>query len=194
MTILYFVRHAQPDYRTGNDRTFGLSEEGLEDRLAAKKALADIRLDAAVSSPYRRSRMTIEPIAQERGLVIATDERLRERDKGEGSCNTHEMFRKRWADMTFHEQGGECLQETQERNIAAVQDILQKYENQHILVGTHGTALCTICHYYDPSFGYEEFMRVIDYMPWVVRMEFDGMRYVGRTEIAWVPKLFHGVK
>ena len=40
-------------------------------------------------------------------------------------------------------------------------------------LGTHGTALSTIIKYYRPQFGFADFMRIIDYMPYVVEMTFD---------------------
>ena len=192
MTGLYFVRHAQPDYRTGTDRTFSLSEEGMSDRLKALEALKGIRIDAAFSSPYRRSLLTIEPILNQRNLTVTTDERLRERVKGQGQCNTSEMFIKRWADHNFCEPGGESLAQTQKRNIEAVSEILDTYRDKNILIGTHGTALCTIINFYDGNFGYEDFMRAIDFMPWVIRLDFEGCEYKGREEIAFIEKEFHG--
>ncbi len=193
-TKIYFVRHAQPDYRQGNDSTYSLSDEGIEDRMRAVEVLEKIHLDAAVSSPYKRSIETIMPCAEEHGLTIETDIRLRERDKGEGIPNNLEMFRKRWEDMHFCEKGGECLADCQKRNIAAVNDILVKYEGKSVLVGTHGTALSTIINHYDSSFGFKQFMRIIDFMPYVICMKFDGSDYCGYEEMAYVEKEYHGKK
>ncbi len=194
MTSLYFVRHAQPDYRTGVDSTYALSAEGIEDRMQACNTLKDIRLDVCVCSPYRRSIDTVIPIVQGHNLEIITDIRLRERDKGKGISNTHEMFRKRWKDFSFCEEGGESLSECQKRNIEAVKDILKKYENKNVLIGTHGTALSTIINYYDDSFGIEYFLRIINYMPYVVRLDFINDKFAGMEELAFVEKEFHGQK
>ncbi len=194
MTQIYFVRHAQPDYRQGVNSTFALSDEGMIDRLKAAEVLEGISFDCAVSSPYRRSLETIEPILKSRKLSVVTDERLRERDNPGGSSNSHEMFRKRWSDFDFHEEGGESLHSTQQRNIAALNDIAEKYKDKTILVGTHGTALSTIINYFDPAFGYEQFMRIIDYMPYVLRIDLDGMKLKGMEELFYIKKEFHGVK
>ena len=102
MTTLYFVRHAQPDYRTGDNPTFALSEEGEKDALLAADHLKDIRFDAAVSSPYRRSIDTIRPIILSQKLKLKTDIRLRERDNAGRGSNTPEMFRRRWNDFDYH--------------------------------------------------------------------------------------------
>ena len=192
MTSLYFVRHAQPDYTSGSDSTYPLSEEGLSDRMDAYNILRNIRFDAAVSSPYARAVLTIEPIVCEQALELITDDRLREREKGQSGNSTAEMFRKRWQDFNFCEKGGESLSHTQNRNVEAVKELLKKYRDKTILIGTHGTALSTIINYYDKSFHYDDFMRIIDYMPWVVRMDFDGSDYIDRQELAFVKKDYHG--
>lgn len=194
MTQIYFVRHAQPDYRTGENSTFPLSEEGLQDRMQAWALLRSVPFDAAVSSPYRRSIETILPIVEQQRLSVHTDPRLRERDNNGGSSNTHAMFQKRWSDFTFHEEGGESLRSTMNRNIAALWDILAAYSDKTVLVGTHGTVLATIIHYFEPSFGYEDFIRIIDWMPYVLRMDFDGRRLLRREELLYIHKAFHGVK
>ena len=194
MTSLYFVRHAQPDYRSGDNRSFLLSPEGMNDRLKAAAALENVCFDAAVSSPYKRSLLTIEPIVSAQGLELSTDERLRERDNPGGTSNSHEMFRRRWADHSFHEEGGESIGSTQRRNIAAVKDILKKYSGRTILVGTHGTALAAIINYYESDYGIEQFLRIIDFMPYVLRMDFEDDKYLGREELFYIKKEFHGIK
>ena len=192
MTVLYFVRHAQPDYRQGVNSTFVLSEEGMNDRMRAAEVLEGVRFDRAVSSPYTRSVLTIMPIVESKGLELTFDERLRERDNQGG--NTRDMFRRRWADFDFHEEGGESLGSTQERNVAAGRDILSKYEGETVLVGTHGTALSTIINHYRPEFGFEQFMRIIDFMPYILRMDFEGQTLTGMEELFSLHKEFHGVK
>ena len=194
MTTLYFVRHAQPDYRQGVNRTFALSEEGRADRLLAAAVLEGVKFDVAVSSPYTRSIETIEPVITAKGLRLETDERLRERDNNGGGSNSHEMFRRRWADFDFHEENGESLRSTQQRNVAAVFDILDKYEGKTVLVGTHGTALATIINYFRPDFLYDGFMRIIDYMPYVLRADFEGRELKDTEELFYLKKEFHGVK
>ncbi len=194
MTHIYFVRHAQPDYRSGDNRTFHLSDEGMQDRYNALDVLKNVKFDRAVSSPYTRSIETIMPLVRQQGLELTLDERLRERDNAGGSSNSHEMFRKRWGDHDFHEENGESIRSTQERNVAALNDILTEYEGEDVLVGTHGTALSTIINYYHPEFGFEQFLRIIDFMPYVVRFDFDGKKLAGMEELFFLQKEYHGVK
>lgn len=194
MTDLYFVRHAQPDYRTGDNATFALSDEGMTDRMIAFEALKGIEFDYAISSPYRRSLDTIRPCAENQNLTIMTDDRLRERDSGIKGNSSYDMFRKRWSDFSFHEEGGESLLDCQNRNIEAIFELIKKYSGMTLLIGTHGTSLSTIINYFDDSFGFEAFMRIVDFMPYVVHMRFDNEKYCGYEELAFLHKEFHGKK
>ena len=194
MTEFYFVRHAQPDYRSGNNATFGLSDEGILDRMTAADALKDIHFDAVISSPYRRSMETILPVVEKQGLSIITDARLRERDSGINGNSNFDLFKKRWSDFSYHEDGGESLSECQDRNIEVLNELIEKYKDRSLLIGTHGTSLSTIINYFEPTFGFESFMRIVDYMPYVICMKFEGNKYMGFTELAYVHKAIHGKK
>ena len=189
MTNIYFVRHAQPQYTCADTAVRPLTEEGLRDTAEVVRTMKDIHLDYAISSPYKRSYDTIKQAAEEHGLTIDTDERLRERMNGRDS-NNMDMFRRRWADLSFSESDGECLQSVMDRNIAAINDILDSHEGQSIILGTHGTALSTILHYYDNSFGLEGFLRLIDFMPYIVRLGFEGRHCVEKEELLIVKKEF----
>ena len=57
-----------------------------------------------------------------------------------------------------------------------------------MVIGTHGIALSTILNYYDPSWNCDSFLRIIDWMPFVVELDFDGTRYLSRTEHVHVEK------
>ncbi len=191
MTKVYFVRHAQPEFAHDDDRTRPLTAEGQADSKIVLETLKDKEIDAFYCSPYKRSMDTIGETAEYYQMTIQTDERLREREKGKDS-NNHGMFQMRWADHNFHEEGGESIAMVRARNVEALQEILEKNEGKNIVIGTHGTALSTIMNYYNPDFGCTDFLRIIDWMPCVVEMDFDGQKLVGITEHAYVEKEFKG--
>lgn len=189
MTRVYFVRHAQSDWHSGSDRERGLTAEAMEDRRVVLNFLRDKPVGAFYCSPYRRSLDTVREAADFFGLPIHTDERLRERETVPGG-NNRELFQKRWADFDWHEPGGESLRSVQERNIAALTEILEQNREKTLVVGTHGTALSAILNYYDPSWDCGNFLRIIDWMPFVMELNFDGTRYLSRREHVYVEKIF----
>lgn len=81
--------------------------------------------------------------------------------------------KKQWSDFTYKLSDGECLQEVQTRNISALQQVINQYAGKNIVVGSHGTALSTIINYYDNSFGYSDFDKIRNVMPWIVKFVFD---------------------
>ena len=189
MTKVYFVRHAQPEYVHTDDRTRPLTQEGKKDSSVVHDFLKDKKIDVFYSSPYRRSIETIEDAAEFFEKNIITDERLREREKGTNGNNA-EMFRKRWADFDYHEESGESLAMVQKRNVEALNEILAANKDKEIVIGTHGTALSTILNFYDNSFGCEDFMRIIDWMPYVVELNFERTDLISKKEHCYVVKEF----
>ncbi|MGN0648862.1 MAG: histidine phosphatase family protein [Oscillospiraceae bacterium] len=191
MTKVFFVRHAQPVHSHPDDRTRPLTGEGMADTDLVLQTLKDKQIDAFFCSPYKRSMDTIRSTAEYYGMDIKTDERLRERENGENG-NAGGMFQKRWADHSYHEQGGESIGMVQSRNIEALQELLAANEGRNIVIGTHGTALSSILNYYRPAFGCEDFLRIIDWMPYIVELDFDGQQLISVTEHAHIEKEFNG--
>lgn len=190
MTKVFFVRHAQPIHTWEDDRTRPLTNEGLRDSQKVTEKLKEARINCFYSSPYKRSIDTILESSAFYAMPITTDERLRERQRGTDKRSDFEMFRNRWADFSFCEEGGECLKSVQSRNISALTDILTNEAGKNIVIGTHGTALSTILNYYDSTFGCDEFLRIIDYMPYIIRLDFNGEVCVAKDEILIIKKEF----
>ncbi|MBR4387300.1 MAG: histidine phosphatase family protein [Treponema sp.] len=187
MTTIYFVRHCKPDGKIQDDRNRPLTEEGLEDSNKVAEILKDKKIVVFISSPYKRSHDSIKKAADSYGMAIQTDERLRERKAGKGS-NNHEMFKKRWTDLSFAEDDGESIGAVQKRNIEALKEILKKYQDKNIVIGTHGTALSSIINFFDKSFNGESFMKIIDFMPWILKMEFDGEKFLSKEDVFHIQK------
>lgn len=166
--------------------------------------LKDKKIDAFYCSPYKRSMDTIAEAADFFTKEIITDERLREREKGPDG-NNHGMFQKRWADHNYHEEGGESIAMVQNRNIEALNEILSDNTDKDIVIGTHGTALSTILNFYDNNFGCEDFLRIIDWMPYIIELDFESscnemesecpiysFKLIAKQEHCYIEKEFKG--
>ena len=179
MTKVYFIRHAEPDYSNHDDLLRELTPKGMQDRKIVTEYLSNKKIDVVLSSPYKRAVQTLEDFADKFGFKIETIDAFHERKVGnEWIENFHDFSKNQWADSEYKLEGGECLREVQARNIAALKEVLHKYEEKNIAIGSHGTALSSIINYYDNSFGYADFEKIRNVMPWIVAFEFDGEKCV----------------
>ena len=175
MTNVYFIRHAEPNYENHDDLSRELSPKGLQSSKELVNSFAGIQIDAFYSSPYLRAVDTIKPLADSRGRSIHLIPDFRERKITDHWIEDFTGFTERqWADFHYHLPGGESLSMVQERNIRALEDLLQAHPDQTILIGTHGTALSTIINYYKPDFQLADFHRIKGVFPWIVEGEFQG--------------------
>lgn len=189
MTKVYFVRHAEPVQDWADNRTRPLTEEGRADSRMVTEFFAGRHIDRIYCSPYRRSLDTIRETAEAHKLEIVIDERLRERDARPGS-NSREQIRLRWEDHERHEEGGESIAMVQRRNLEVLGEILSCCQGKTVVVGTHGTALSTILQHWNPDFGSEDFFRILDWMPYIVELDFEGGRMTELTEHLHLAKRF----
>ena len=182
-TTVYFVRHAEPNYENHDDLTRELTEKGRKDALLVTEFLKDKEIGAVVSSPYHRAIDTVKHFADGAGLAIDTDYDFRERKVGDGWLDDFDSFAvKQWEDFDFALEHGESLGEVQKRNITALDKAVKAHEGKNLAIGSHGTALSTVVNHFDPSFGYEDFQRIVDLMPWIVELQFEDDQCVAVKE------------
>ncbi len=173
MTTIYFIRHAEPNYNNHKDETRELSVKGLEDRKLVSEYLSNKNIDIVLSSPYKRAIDTVKHFAEIHHLPIEIMEDFRERKVDNGWIDNFNTFcKQQWDDFSYRLADGESLSEVQSRNISALKSVIEKYKDKIIVVGSHGTALSTIINYFDPAFGYHEFINIQTLMPWIVKFVF----------------------
>ncbi|MGE9995034.1 histidine phosphatase family protein [Peptoniphilaceae bacterium SGI.137] len=176
MTRFIFVRHAESNTENHDDFSRELSEKGMRDTRMVTDYLKDIKVDAVVSSPYRRAIDTVRAFAEEKGLEIETIDGFRERKVGNAWINDFSSFtQKQWNDFSYKLPDGECLKEVQERNISELMNLLSRFKGKTIVVGSHGTAMSTIMNFFYNGFDYECFKKIKDKMPWIVEIQFDDI-------------------
>jgi len=186
-TTIYYVRHAQPLRSADSiytDRTYPLTEKGLEDRKLVTEFLQDKNIDVILSSPFKRAVDTVAEFAEQFNHNIELIEDFRERaitDKWIGIEEFMIYARKQWEDFTYKLPKGESIAEVQGRNLAALANVLQKHRGKNIVIGGHGMALSTLLHHYDSSFCPEQHIDMP--MPWVVKMVFDGSAMMAMEKI-----------
>ncbi|MCL2077546.1 MAG: histidine phosphatase family protein [Oscillospiraceae bacterium] len=177
LTTVYFIRHAESDYSVRDEVARPLTQKGLADCRFVTEFLSDKSINAVLSSPFRRAVDTVSDFAQRNKLKTEIIENFKEHKWGDEWLSQPDFFtliERQWADFDYKLYGGESLSEVQIRNIAALRQALAKYNGKNIAIGTHATALSTIINYYDNTYGYKDFMAIVDLMPWAVKMSFDG--------------------
>lgn len=66
--------------------------------------------------------------------------------------------------------------------------MLDEHDGKTVVIATHGTALSTIINFYKPEYNFDSFMRILNFMPYVVKMDFEGERFLGISEELIVEK------
>lgn len=180
MTTVYFVRHAQPDYSNHDDALRPLTPKGQADTALVTAYLEDKDIAAVFSSPYQRAVDTVRPFALQSGLQVQLVDDFRERRVDSCWIEDFDAFsRQQWEDFDYKLSDGECLREVQQRNVAALQGLLDAWAGKSIAIGSHGTALSTVIQQYRPSYGYADFCQMKSLMPWIVAFRFDDGQCVG---------------
>lgn len=172
MTVIYFIRHAEPDLSEHRDALRPLSEKGRNDRALVSRFLSDKGVEVIYSSPYLRAKQTIEDYAEKRSIGIICIDDLRERKVGNEWIEDFAGFAERqWADRDYHLKDGESLDEVEKRQTSVLSSILEAHSGKIIAVGSHGTAMSVLINHFDRSFGYEDFRQMN--MPHAAEFVFD---------------------
>lgn len=178
MTTIYFVRHAQTDYSNPVDRDRPLTAEGLQARHLARAYMETHGLLQEItrvySSDFKRAVDTVLPIAEHLGLEVQALPDFREWTLIAGEEEYYAICEKAWKDFDYRYGACETLREVQTRNLNKLTELVKRHEGESLVIGTHGTALSTMIHYYRPEYGYDELLQIMEYKPWIVRFQYEG--------------------
>ncbi|MEO3944301.1 histidine phosphatase family protein [Gorillibacterium sp. CAU 1737] len=184
-TTLYFIRHAESDATVREEEIRPLTPKGTEDAKKLARFFSALELNEVYASPYQRTVDTVQGVADAHGLTVHLHEGLRERRVGSWVEDFMSYAHQQWGDFRYKLAEGECLEDVQRRNLAALDEILHRHEGRTVVIGTHGTALSTILHHYDPGYGWEGFCRIVNRMPYVIRLRFEGHQLMEMRELEW---------
>jgi probable phosphoglycerate mutase len=149
---LILVRHAQPVRVEQGTVTGpadpGLSHTGNSQARWLAEWLAAEPIDAVLTSPLCRARETAAPVAATLGMTAEVVDGVAEYDAAAGEYIPIEELRAtkderwfatiegRWADV-----GGVDPQEFQRRVVPAVEELIERFPGQRVVVVTHGGVL-----------------------------------------------------
>ncbi|WP_339218457.1 histidine phosphatase family protein [Paenibacillus sp. FSL W7-1332] len=177
MTTFYFVRHADSPFLEGKERSRGLSAEGSIAAVRVKDVLLGEGIDAIISSPYKRAKDTVQPLADALGLPITEQEDLRERKVGDFQGHSFLDAKKiLFQDPTISFPGGESSKSVQSRAVQVLKEILNKHIGKSVVIGTHGDIMTLMLQHYDQRFDYHFWLGTT--LPDIYRAEFEEGRLV----------------
>ena len=149
-TLLLLLRHGETD-RNAAGRSQGrddppLNARGRRQAADAARALAPLAPAAVYSSDASRARDTAAAVAVACGLEPRVDPRLAELDHGELDGLTGAELRDRHPELleTWRGPGGESLEQSRERMVAAATEIGERHRGESVVVVSHNLALRTL--------------------------------------------------
>jgi 2,3-bisphosphoglycerate-dependent phosphoglycerate mutase len=155
MAKLLLIRHCQT---IGSHPDVPLSEAGAKAATALITRLHDLAVDAVYSSPYERAQATVRPFAISAGLSVGLDDRLRERVLSDRELeNRWDHVRRSFADPDYRAPGGESLNQTAQRAIAALTDIAAA-GHRLPAVSSHRNLIASVLRSMDAAFGFEQLL------------------------------------
>jgi 2,3-bisphosphoglycerate-dependent phosphoglycerate mutase len=174
MAKLLLIRHCQT---IGSHPDVPLSDAGAEAAEALAARLRDLAVDAVYSSPYERAQATVRPFAVSAGLSIGLDDRLRERVLSDRElADRWDHVRRSFAEPDYRAPGGESLNQTAQRAIAALADIAAA-GHRLPAVASHRNLTASVLRSMDPAFGFAQLLDLRT--PDLFEIEFDAGRPAG---------------
>lgn len=114
-------------------------------------------INVVVSSPYRRSVLTVKNLAEHIGQEVLIYEDLKERkfsseDNRISDKQLVPLLEKSFEDSNFALDGGESNDDCQKRAIKVVNELLEKFRNKKIVIGSHGAIMTLMMGYFDSTY------------------------------------------
>jgi 2,3-bisphosphoglycerate-dependent phosphoglycerate mutase len=179
------VRHGESP-KEGNERSRGLTIKGHLDAQKITSILIDEEIDAVISSPYKRSILTVEKLAQQIGQEVLTFEDLKERifsseDNRISDKELIPLLEKSFMVPNFALEGGESNADCQKRAIKVLKKVLDTFKYKKVAIGTHGAVMTLMMGYFDSNYDLNFLHRTSK--PDIYRMEFDEQELVNVQRI-----------
>ena len=160
---LYLVRHGETEWnhlrKMQGQMDIPLNEYGIELAEKTAEGMKDIKFDRIFASPLVRAKKTAEYIAENSGILVETDDRLKEINFGEGEGSNinevkadsshplHNFFIH--PDQFIPMAGGETFAEVQARGLEFLKEVVFPLEGdaENVAVVAHAAIIRSIMLY-----------------------------------------------
>lgn len=183
-TILYFIRHAEPDFSEPDNYKRKLTVSGEIQAQRLSEIFNDINVDGVYSSPYLRAIKTVEPIAKSKSLNVQLLDQFRERKSSDYRVSKEKFLgygKHQWDDFDFKLCGGESLNDVKNRYNTGVRIIINQHaqsQNCIFAVGCHIAGLCAYISQFNLISNYEEHKKYASKMPLIVKCFYKNLKFV----------------
>ncbi|MEL6343994.1 MAG: histidine phosphatase family protein [Myxococcota bacterium] len=154
------IRHAKSAVLDGvPEPDWPLTEQGHQQARDLVGLFADSSIAGVHASPFLRAVDTVRPLARALRITVRVHPDLRERHVQDTLIDPFEAFmdvmRRSFADPDFALPGGESNRQIADRGWAALEKILDTYdENEHIVVASHGNLISAMLQRLEPRIGF----------------------------------------
>jgi len=162
MVRLFIARHGQTRWnregRLQGWKDAPLTDKGVEQAESLKERLSEEDIDVVYCSPLGRTKKTAEIILEGRDLSIKEDKRIKEINMGKWEGTKGEEIKKIFPDLYFDfwerphlydPISGESFHDLKERVVSFIEEILEKHEDENILIVSHGCASKLMIAYFE---------------------------------------------
>lgn len=183
-TILYFIRHAEPDFSEPDNYKRKLTVSGEIQAQRLSEIFYNINVDGVYSSPYLRAIKTVEPIAKSKSLNVQLLDQFRERKSSDYRVSKEKFLgygKHQWDDFDFKLCGGESLNDVKNRYNTGVRIIINQHaqsQNCIFAVGCHIAGLCAYISQFNLISNYEEYKKYASKMPLIVKCFYKNLKFV----------------
>lgn len=176
-SIVYLVRHGESPKTDENERVRGLTEKGAEDAIKITEILKKENIDTVISSPYSRSKMTIQGLATFLEKDIVEYEELKEcvftgNNKTISNEEVYPLVEKMFNNREFSNELAESFNQCQTRGMNIFLPLLEQQQGNKVVVGTHGFIMTAIMNYFDRKYDFEFLKQTTK--PDIYKLEFKG--------------------
>jgi len=185
-TYIYMVRHGESPKIENNERSRWLTYKGWSDSKKITEMLRNEGIETFVSSPYRRAVLTIEELARSYDKEILVFEELLEiefsnEDRIMTDKEIYPIVKKMFNDPNYSLLGGESSSICMNRSVGVLEELIEKYKGQKIVIGTHGMVMTLMMRHFDSKYDFDFLLETSK--PDIYKMEFDNGQLTGTKRI-----------